>query len=524
LITGNGVYESTEECLNSSYKPVYSDCTTDGFKRYKVTNYVAPINGGYDSSYNGTLITQNDVIYKSTTDTCPVDCSFTQTYSGFTSDGYKKYTVSNFKGALNGGAPCKYNGTTITGNGEYKSTDTYPIDCKSTVAYYDCGTDGYKRYNVTGYAAPIHGGLDCSYNGTAITGNGWFKTSETCPVNCSYNKTEHDCVSPGYKRYNVTDFTPALNNGSGCSYNGTAITGNGVFQSNDRCSKNCTYNENQYGCNSNLKQYITSNYSAAINEGTCGYGINGNNVVYNKGEGCNVQYFTNVGTTTWTAPYSGYIQVAVVGGGGGGAAYGGDGGNAGEYKYDGRYQVNAGQSYTVTVGGGGAALPKLTPVALGFKNCPGGNGGNSQFGNIVATGGGGGQMDWTGWRLAGNAGSGAGGPGIQQSDTRWVGGRGGPGIQCPIDGKFYGSGGGGGGGMCGSTPSNCNFGDADTEKGGGGRGGNIGTGKGWNGKDNTGGGGGAGSNENHVNGSGDMIPWGSNYGGNGGSGVVIIAY
>jgi hypothetical protein len=88
-----------------------------------------------------------------------------------------------------------------------------------------------------------------------------------------------------------------------------------------------------------------------------------------------IQSFTSVGTTSWTAPAGvTAVEVLVVAGGGGGASnlYQG-GGGAGGLIYRSSYSVTSGSSYTVTVGSGGAV-----------NN----NGANSVFDTLIAIGGG----------------------------------------------------------------------------------------------------------------------------------------
>jgi Concanavalin A-like lectin/glucanases superfamily len=112
-----------------------------------------------------------------------------------------------------------------------------------------------------------------------------------------------------------------------------------------------------------------------------------------------VRSFTTVGTTSWTAPSDvSQIEVLVVAGGGGGAGTNGGGmggGGAGGLIYNNQYSVTPGQTYTVTVGAGGA-----------YGNTAA-QGGNSQFGNLTAIGGGGG-VSRTGLASNNNGGSGGG--------------------------------------------------------------------------------------------------------------------
>ncbi|MFA5795456.1 MAG: DUF2341 domain-containing protein, partial [Candidatus Brocadiia bacterium] len=98
--------------------------------------------------------------------------------------------------------------------------------------------------------------------------------------------------------------------------------------------------------------------------------------------GDKIHTFISSGTFTVTAG-SGNIQVLVVAGGGGGGRYGGGGGGGGVI-YNASYAVSV-NSYTVTVGAGGAGW-----VGDAQSGGNGANGSNSVFGSLTATGGGGG--------------------------------------------------------------------------------------------------------------------------------------
>ncbi len=247
-----------------------------------------------------------------------------------------------------------------------------------------------------------------------------------------------------------------------------------------------------------------------------------------------VQIFRSGGTFSVPANVTEVEVLVVAGGGAGGdnsnyatqtAAGGGGGGGV---VYNSAYSVTPGANMAVTVGAGGTVN----------VNGQGGDGGNSIFGTITATGGGGG-----GWRnggdgRAGGSGGGAGydgtpGIGSQGSDggddynaTPYnaggggganetgnsanvnYGGDGGDGIAYDISGilTYYGGGGGGGAGNTAPTGS---YGLGG--QGGGGNGGHSGSTTGTDGVSNTGGGGGgSGSNGSSA--------------GAGGSGIVIIRW
>jgi hypothetical protein len=87
-----------------------------------------------------------------------------------------------------------------------------------------------------------------------------------------------------------------------------------------------------------------------------------------------IQAFTTTGSTTFTAPFTGNIKVAVVGGGGGGGGQRGNaGGGGGGVVYHSSFPIVSGTSYPVTVGAGSAA------DTIGLS---------SVFSNITAVGGG----------------------------------------------------------------------------------------------------------------------------------------
>jgi len=235
----------------------------------------------------------------------------------------------------------------------------------------------------------------------------------------------------------------------------------------------------------------------------------------------------------WSGPQRPkYVEYLVVAGGGSGGysatSQTASGGGAGGFL-TGIVPVTAGASYTVTVGGGGAALTGQT-----FGN----NGVNSVFGSITATGGGGGGA-YGNIGISGGSGGGAGGGG---GNSPLAVGQGivGQGNKGGVSGDNNGAGGGGagtvgqnvlgaangsvggagiasaingivtpyaGGGSGGSSNSGVYF--APGGVGGGGNGGSYASTVAGAGVDNTGGGGGGGPTMNS---------------GAGGSGIVIVRY
>lgn len=271
-----------------------------------------------------------------------------------------------------------------------------------------------------------------------------------------------------------------------------------------------------------------------------------------------VHEFQRVGDCVWTVP-SNVSEVAVlaVGGGGGGGAWVGGGGGGGGVTEDTGVTVTGDDTVTITVGAGGLGARVTSLKASGS------NGRSSAFGNLVSALGGGVGATWdyqaagTGAAVAtggggskisgpfaggvgatssgGSAGSdsqphpvggggGAGGNGFTGSGS--VSGGGGPGKVSTITGASIYYGGGGGGSAHGNWSSSTSLTSPPSTPGVGGVGGG-GTGGqavsssgaviGASGIDNLGGGGGGAANF----GPQDATP---SYGGDGGSGLVVVRY
>ena len=236
-----------------------------------------------------------------------------------------------------------------------------------------------------------------------------------------------------------------------------------------------------------------------------------------------------------TVSISNVVEYLIVAGGGGGGAGNGGGGGGGGYR-SGSTSVISGNSITVTVGAGGVPAGGNGAGSTGGNYSPNsGNGGESVFNGITATGGGGGggQNDVAG-HAGGSGGGGGGGTNTGQASGTGISGQGyngGSGVQSSVGG------GGGGAGAIGSNStgggigaSSSISGSATYYSGGGGGGGNPTAGLGGagagsvgptaapvSGTANTGGGGGgAGTN---------LAPnFASQDGGRGGSGIVIVRY
>ena len=283
--------------------------------------------------------------------------------------------------------------------------------------------------------------------------------------------------------------------------------------------------------------------------------------------------FTSTGTCQWTVPAGvQYMKFLIVGGGGGGGggAYGG-GGGGGAVITSTSIAVTAGTSMNIAVGAGGNGGTNSTGASnVNGQDTAGANGGDSSIGTYVAKGGGGGAGFFTGpfndraastGKVGGNQGggsqnsfrtnlfsgiatnqatasslsannkinvygnhdgggtlgasyikAGAGGGGAESpgksvlADAR--GGDGGSGASVTITGTTTFFGGGGGGGV---TNYGSSYVAGAGGAGGGGAGGILGDGE--SGGANTGGGGGGAG----YNGT-------PQFGGAGGSGIVVITY
>ena len=254
-------------------------------------------------------------------------------------------------------------------------------------------------------------------------------------------------------------------------------------------------------------------------------------------ESINIQvqtfYYTGA-NQTFTAPAGvTSVQYLVVAGGGGGAEGGGGGGGF----VTGTLPVVPGNTYTVTVGNGGAPGNANGNAANGQNSvfasvtAIGGGGGGAQNNNGLAGGsGGGGGAEGGGSsggagtggqgynggngqptpnpNYAAGGGGGAGGAGGAATGSPYTNGAGGPGLSSSLSGaNVYYAGGGGGSDCCGGGCCNIN---GPGGIGGGGAGSNSGVGS--NGTANTGGGGGGGFGDSNSS------------GGHGGSGIVIIGW
>ena len=266
-----------------TFNTVKNECDySTGTKIYTVNTYNPPVNNGKPCKYQDTIIYQVGQQVPST-DLCPIDCCYQQVYDGCTWDGYKNYNVTYYRPPVNNGLRCTYNGLTISQTGKYKSGDKCPVDCTYQKTFISCrDTDNKRDYTITNYTQAINGGVDCSANGVKILGNGTFNSSEICK-DCYYDSSYVGCVG-GKRQYSSKNFIGKQDGGKDCSY---GITGNRqIFSKNESCT-NCSYDASYVGCIGGKKQYISKNYSAAVNGGdACPNGVIANNQTYMTNENC----------------------------------------------------------------------------------------------------------------------------------------------------------------------------------------------------------------------------------------------
>ena len=243
-----------------------------------------------------------------------------------------------------------------------------------------------------------------------------------------------------------------------------------------------------------------------------------------------IHSFTNTGNTNFVVTGSGTVEYLVIAGGGGGGSANTGGGGAGGYRTASGFAVTA-QTYTITVGAGGAGGIYSEAIYSGSK------GSDSTFSTITSEGGGLAPSSGTG----GSGGSGGGNAYNQNTGTGGLatsgqGNNGGLGKGAT---PAYGGGGGGGaggvgqnapsgGGAGGNGLASSITGSSITRAGGGG-----GSAQGGSGGAGGSGGGGSGSNSNVAGisgtantGSGGGAGGGGSagVGGGGGSGIVILKY
>ncbi len=170
--------------------------------------------------------------------------------------------------------------------------------------------------------------------------------------------------------------------------------------------------------------------------------------------GYRVHSFTTAGNTNFVVSSAGTVDALIVAGGGGGGSYGG--GGAGGFRTKASQAVTA-QTYTVTVGDGGAKTPYANSQMYGLDG-----GDSTAFGVTSTGGGGGGGNSYTNPLNKGRDGGSGGGGGSDHAQVV-VGGTGNTPSTSPVQGYNGGTGSsnhphysGAGGGGAGAVGSNAN--------------------------------------------------------------------
>ena len=437
---------------------------------------------------------------------------------------------------------------TNTGSGTYLSMTNTNLQANTIFCQFNPISAGYNTIFSAGIGTDFgQRFLNNSVNGNS-TRNDWYPTSRGTKYNY-INDVSNTTITLN------TWNTVALSVQSSSKYNGNSLSVIGTDgNSRDR------------GLNGYMTELMGHNIQMPIHE-LSSFFTNRFNFLYNissqsanlsvtpSSYGSNTVLSFVIGSSTSNGTCSVMfgstmtVQVLVVAGGGGGGRGLAPGGGAGGVIYRSFFPVTAGTTYSITVGAGGIGSNTNTVI--------GGNGNNSVFSTLTATGGGGaaGQSvtgaSGTGGSGGGgtrNANSGTGSSGTNNQGNKGGnfvtdnsqyyctgggggaetvgqngitslyyrrGGQGGNGIMSLISGNitYYG---GGGGGACQLYPTLTTPSAIGGIGGGGDSSGT--TTDALSGTANTGGGGGGGDQKSAVGGT----P--TSNGGNGGSGIVIISF
>jgi len=356
--------------------------------------------------------------------------------------------IANSTTAPDGTNTATHLGVTTTTSGEQtlRATFSYTIGTTYTVSVYakaaeynwlrfrQLATNGGSSGGTTGHAwfnlssGTIGSITSNNFNRISITsvGNGWYRCSATFTTLGAIDNTYFDIG--------------IANGDTVFQFSGTV--GSGIYLWGAQIEQN----------QQSATSYIPTNGStvtrAQDDVGPLGAGMYRLSELQQQSsidDQYTTQAFTSLGSSSWTCPADvTSVEVAVVAGGGSGADNGAGGGGGGVIYTPG-YSVTPGQTYSIVVGAGGSSVTAGT-------NTIGTNGGNSQFGTLIALGGGYGGSG--GGQSQGNQGGCGGGSAALLAATTLPGGSGTPG-QGFRGGSSYGgvspypAGGGGGAGSQG---------------------------------------------------------------------------
>lgn len=371
----------------------------------------------------------------------------------------------------------------------------------------------------------------------------------------AYTQTFSGTYTSG-TQYNLTanSLSPSLPMTDGVTYyvrmraSADGGTNYGVWSTDNACCGTWSYNyksvsEDPDWLQTTDEQFATGTLTDTTTSGSdsveLGTAITATGGTISESGGYKFHTFTSSGTFEVTAG-SGDVEVLVVGGGAGGGTggtAGRGGGGAGGIVYDDAYVVTV-DTYTVTVGAGGAPGSSSSTTSE--------NGGNSVFDTLTALGGGGAGPHSSAGQDGGSGGGGSGyagelgGTGLQPgSASGGYGSNGGASYNGgAAPGRQGGGGGVGGAGQSGQSDSGGNGGvgleysqfssvggsPAGWFGGGGGGGASSGTSAGSGGQGGGGAGGSGTTGGNGVVNTGGGGGGATSTGGTGGSGIVIVRY
>jgi hypothetical protein len=335
--------------------------------------------------------------------------------------------VVNGQTSVSGGAYWPYTFTTGV---------TYTWSCYFKAAGYTYVYMGSDNNNAScawfNLATGTTGTASTGFRGTITTaGNGWYR----CAVTFTFAPASMGNAGPIMGCANIDGTVTLTQAGNGS---------NGVYMWGAQMEVN------SLGATSYIPTVASAVTRAQDTTGVVGSGLYTLGQLENQtsiDDQFTVQSFPNVGSNyNWTAPEDVVsVEVLVVAGGGGannsagGNSTGGGGG--GGVVYNTNYPVVPGVTYPIVVGAGG------TPAASNSVNPL--NGGNSQFGNLIAIGGGWGKGRDTTGSSGGNGGSGGGGDTYGNVGGRGISGQGYSGGNGLNFSSGVSGGGGGGGGAAG---------------------------------------------------------------------------
>ena len=196
---GNRYGVKVGTCSDCKYdiSPIGCDLATN-YQKFKVTSYVPEKNGGQGCSYNGIPITKlnQEFTSNSPSDVCQSECDVSFVSDWCDSSAGLYYRTYNVNRESKYKDTCTYKDPSfgnISLNNRLGSQRVYVDRCNNcsfSQVLYD-SKNHRKRYNVNTYMAAKNSRVDCSYNGTIITGTGLYQSNDQADP-CSYGEWTDD--------------------------------------------------------------------------------------------------------------------------------------------------------------------------------------------------------------------------------------------------------------------------------------------------------------------------------------------